>query len=188
MTQYIIPKNLPNTLPLEVWSLIFYWKWRLETGPILKELLWSLKDYKTEFGGVFELITSGDIWLSNKCIKTYKKKYRIKPYTYKENIVNYFKKILCSINRSSIDWTWNPNPGKQIFNLNQDLNNIHIYYKPELYYMNKVNKKCGIELINGYVSWLINEKKLLQIYLCNIVNDYYSNLEINEIIEVLQKL
>ena len=36
---FTIPSWLPNIIPPEIWSIIFYWKWFLEINDIHKELI-----------------------------------------------------------------------------------------------------------------------------------------------------
>ena len=48
---FTIPKWLPNHIPPEIWSIIFYWKWILEIKIVNKELIIKKHniDIKLEF-------------------------------------------------------------------------------------------------------------------------------------------
>jgi len=45
---FSIPKWLPDKIPSEIWSIIFYWKWRLEIKDIHTELLEKNRYYSTQ--------------------------------------------------------------------------------------------------------------------------------------------
>ena len=63
---FTIPKWLPKQLLPELWSIIFWWKWRLEIIDIHKELYLKMKYYRTKQDGTLylgEYKPHSDIWI-----------------------------------------------------------------------------------------------------------------------------
>ena len=45
---FTIPKWLPSKIPAELWAIIFWWKWRLETTQIHSEMVITSNKYNIE--------------------------------------------------------------------------------------------------------------------------------------------